>query len=104
MKRAGDIAAKAFQDILPLLVPGTREKQVADALEIAMRARGAEKSSFDTIVASGIRSALPHGLATETANHVARAQTRLLRGRLGQDVGDERPGGVAQPHVHGDLR
>ena len=41
------------------------ELQVSNELEFFMRKRGATSSSFDTIVASGVRSALPHGVASD---------------------------------------
>jgi Xaa-Pro aminopeptidase len=40
--------------------PGVRERDVAAALESAMRAAGYERTAFDTIVASGPNAALPH--------------------------------------------
>ena len=47
-----------------LLRPGVRELDVALELERAMRAEGADGTSFDIIVASGPRSAMPHGVAS----------------------------------------
>ncbi|OPZ71943.1 MAG: putative peptidase [Firmicutes bacterium ADurb.Bin456] len=58
------LADEAFQEVLPLLRPGVPEKEVALMLEYSMRCRGAEGASFKTIVASGARSALPHGVAS----------------------------------------
>jgi Xaa-Pro aminopeptidase len=40
--------------------PGTAEREVAGAIEAAMRAAGYERQAFDTIVASGPNAALPH--------------------------------------------
>lgn len=60
---AARIADEAWRGLLPLLKPGISEREVADELEFQMRRRGAEKLAFDIIVASGERSALPHGLA-----------------------------------------
>jgi len=65
IRRAASIADAAFGDILPLIHPGAQERQVAVELEYRMRARGAERSAFDIIVASGPRSALPHGVASD---------------------------------------
>lgn len=64
IRQAIAIATTGFRRILPLLTTGTREKEIAAELEIAHLRAGADKSSFDTIVASGPRSALPHGVAT----------------------------------------
>ena len=41
------------------------EIEVSNELEFFMRKQGATSSSFDIIVASGLRSALPHGVASE---------------------------------------
>ncbi len=41
------------------------EREIAAELEWFMRQQGAEKASFDTIVASGWRGALPHGKASD---------------------------------------
>ena len=48
-----------------LLRPGVRELDVALELERVMRADGADGASFEIIVASGPRSAMPHGVASD---------------------------------------
>lgn len=63
MRRAIAIADAAFDHIRTIVRPGLRERDVAFELEMFMRRQGASGSSFDTIVASGERSALPHGVA-----------------------------------------
>jgi Xaa-Pro aminopeptidase len=55
-----------FEQILTFIRPGLKEIEVAAELEYQARRLGAEAMSFETIVASGIRSALPHGRATST--------------------------------------
>ncbi|MGA2570495.1 MAG: aminopeptidase P family protein [Terracidiphilus sp.] len=55
---------KLFDRILGFLRPGIPEVEVASELEHQARRMGAEGMSFETIVASGVRSALPHGRAT----------------------------------------
>lgn len=65
IQQAVKIADDAFSHILSILKPGVREKDIALELEYKMRQLGAEKSAFDIIVASGIRGALPHGVASE---------------------------------------
>lgn len=65
LKEAASIADKAFDHILDVIKPGVREIDVANELEFYMRKLGATSSSFDIIVASGDRSALPHGVASE---------------------------------------
>ncbi len=62
---AASLAAAAFEEVLPLLRPGCREREFAFELELAMRRRGAEEKAFDIIVASGYRGALPHGTASD---------------------------------------
>ncbi|MED3562508.1 aminopeptidase P family protein [Bacillus xiapuensis] len=65
LKEAADIADAAFKHILDFIRPGKTELEVANELEFFMRRAGATSSSFDTIVASGYRSALPHGVASD---------------------------------------
>ncbi|MCQ6278065.1 Xaa-Pro dipeptidase [Bacillus sp. EB600] len=65
LKVAADIADAAFKHIVDFIRPGKTELEVSNELEFFMRKAGATSSSFDTIVASGLRSALPHGVATE---------------------------------------
>ncbi|HWQ62334.1 MAG TPA: aminopeptidase P family protein, partial [Negativicutes bacterium] len=57
------LADAAFDHILAYIRPGVSEREIALELEFFMRKKGAEKAAFDIIVASGQRSALPHGLA-----------------------------------------
>ncbi|MES9795237.1 M24 family metallopeptidase [Bacillus toyonensis] len=64
MKIAATIADEAFHHILTFLKPGISETDVRDELEFFMRKRGATSSSFQIIVASGVRSSLPHGVAS----------------------------------------
>ena len=64
IKVACEIADHAFTHILGFIKPGKTELEVSNELEFFMRKQGATQSSFDTIVASGLRSALPHGVAT----------------------------------------
>jgi Xaa-Pro aminopeptidase len=65
IKLAADIADAAYKHILSFIKPGMTELEVSNELEFFMRRSGAASSSFDTIVASGTRSALPHGVASE---------------------------------------
>jgi Xaa-Pro aminopeptidase len=64
VKEATSIADQAFSHILNYIKPGLSEIEVSNELEFFMRRKGATSSSFDIIVASGIRSSLPHGVAT----------------------------------------
>ncbi|MBI4042037.1 MAG: aminopeptidase P family protein [Deltaproteobacteria bacterium] len=65
LKKAASIAARGFLAVKSKIVPGAKESNVAMELEFAMRQAGGEGLSFETIVASGSRSALPHGVASE---------------------------------------
>ena len=62
---AANLAAAAFEQIVPLLRPGIAEREIALSLEFAMRRLGGDEKSFDLIVASGERGALPHGTASD---------------------------------------
>jgi Xaa-Pro aminopeptidase len=61
------IGCELFEHILTVIRPGIAEVEVAAELEYQARMRGAEGMSFETIVASGERSALPHGKASTAA-------------------------------------
>ncbi|GAE04547.1 3-oxoacyl-[acyl-carrier protein] reductase [Paenibacillus sp. JCM 10914] len=63
MQRAADLADETFSHVLTILQTGKTEREIDLEMEMFMRKRGATSSSFDTIVASGERSALPHGVA-----------------------------------------
>ncbi|MCA0982782.1 Xaa-Pro peptidase family protein [Halobacillus yeomjeoni] len=65
LKDAVKIADDAFEHILGYIKPGVKEIDISNELEMFMRKQGAASSSFDIIVASGYRSALPHGVASE---------------------------------------
>jgi len=64
MREAALAGCRLFDHILGFIRPGIREIDVAAELEHRARLLGAEGMSFETIVASGARSALPHGRAT----------------------------------------
>ncbi|MBM3458366.1 MAG: aminopeptidase P family protein [Armatimonadetes bacterium] len=65
LRRACSLADRAFDYILTRLRPGVQEREAALDLEFWMRREGAEAAAFEIIVASGPRSALPHGRASE---------------------------------------
>ena len=62
--RSVELSDKAFKYILPELRPGRVERDIALELEYFLRREGAESISFDFIVASGKRGAMPHGVAS----------------------------------------
>jgi len=65
IERAVLLNEEVFQEIYPTLRPGQTEKEVAQAIENAMRLKGAERPSFETIVASGPNAALPHAVPSD---------------------------------------
>jgi Xaa-Pro aminopeptidase len=69
MRDAARLGSGVFGEVLTLIRPGIREVELAAELEYRMRCRGASGPAFETIVAFGERTALPH----------ARPTTRLLR-------------------------
>ncbi len=64
MAEAALAGCRLFEHMLGFIRPGLAEFEVAAELEYRARLLGAEGMSFETIVASGVRSALPHGRAT----------------------------------------
>lgn len=64
MRRSAATNSKAFERSVRGVRPGMRESELAAEIEYQMRRLGAEKSSFETIVAAGPRSALPHAHPT----------------------------------------
>jgi Xaa-Pro aminopeptidase len=65
IREAVRISEKALDDVLSQGLVGRRETDVALDLECGMRRLGASGSSFEIIVASGPRSVMPHGAASE---------------------------------------
>ncbi|MFC0277213.1 M24 family metallopeptidase [Enterococcus devriesei] len=65
IEKACAIADEGFDHVLKMIRPGMTEIEVANQLDFYMRSLGASGTSFETIVASGARSALPHGVASE---------------------------------------
>jgi Xaa-Pro aminopeptidase len=67
IRAAAALADQALAHMAKLLRPGTTEREIALEGEFQMRREGAEAASFDVIVASGPRSALPHAETTDRA-------------------------------------
>jgi Xaa-Pro aminopeptidase len=64
IKRAVQITDRVFSEILDIVKPGIRELDLAAELEYRMKRHGSSTPYYQTIVASGKRSALPHGVAS----------------------------------------
>lgn len=65
MQEAADLADQTFSHILSYIKPGVKELDIALEIEMFIRKNGGTSTSFETIVASGERSALPHGKASD---------------------------------------
>lgn len=65
IKKAAQIVDETYDYILTVVKAGMSEREVKAALESKMLQLGADGPSFDTIVASGYRGALPHGVASD---------------------------------------
>ncbi|NJE75924.1 Xaa-Pro dipeptidase PepQ [Thermococcus sp. ES12] len=89
IKAACEIADMAMMAALEEISEGRREREIAAKMEYVMKMNGAEKPAFDTIIASGWRSALPHGIASDK---------RIEKGDL--VVIDE---GALYRHYHSDM-
>ena len=64
IRRAVALNSRVFQETVAWLRPGMTEQEVAAELEYRMRRYGAQQPAFETIVAGGPRSALPHARAS----------------------------------------
>jgi len=65
LKHAVEITDKTFDKILTIIKPGMSERDVSAEITYWHKKYGADKDSFDPIVASGWRGSLPHGVATD---------------------------------------
>jgi Xaa-Pro aminopeptidase len=70
IRAAAALGAGLYDHALAAIGPGAREVEVAAKMEYAARTGGAEGMSFETIVAGGPRSALPHARASNRAIEV----------------------------------
>ena len=65
IKKAVEISDKTFERIIKFIKPGMTELEVSAEITYTHKKFGASKDSFDPIVASGWRGALPHGIASD---------------------------------------
>jgi Xaa-Pro dipeptidase len=61
MRKAGELTSEGMKAAYEVLASGMKEYEVAAEIEYAMRQRGSYGTAFETSVASGPRSAFPHG-------------------------------------------
>lgn len=66
IRAASRLAEDSLSCVLGTLKDGMREYELAAALEYEFRKRGAQGTSFDSIVLFGSRSSLPHGMPGNT--------------------------------------
>ncbi|NTW51210.1 MAG: aminopeptidase P family protein [Chlorobiaceae bacterium] len=64
MRHAVEISEKVLDQVIPMISPGITEIDLAAEISYLHRKLGAEKDSFDPIVAGGVRSAMPHARPT----------------------------------------
>ncbi|MFH1736086.1 MAG: Xaa-Pro peptidase family protein [bacterium] len=64
-RRAAQITDAVFADLLKLIAPGVCELDISTEISYLHKKKGASGDAFPSIVASGVRSALPHGIASE---------------------------------------
>ena len=67
IRKAGIVTSEVFTELLPQIRPGAIEQDLAAEIEYRMRKKGAEGAAFETIVASGPRSAYPHARPSSKA-------------------------------------
>ncbi len=65
MRKAGELTSEGMKVAYETIRSGVREYEVAAEIEYAMRRKGSWGTAFETIVASGVRSAFPHGGCTD---------------------------------------
>lgn len=65
LRQAEAIGDQAFTKILDIIRPGMSEREIQAELEYLMMKCGASGTSFDTIVASGLHSSMPHAIPTD---------------------------------------
>jgi len=76
MRSAAVLAGEVLESVLELVRPGVRENEIGAEIEYRMRKSGASGVSFESIVASGPRSALPH--ARPTSKRLAKNELVVL--------------------------
>jgi Xaa-Pro aminopeptidase len=64
IRKAVYITDIVYREILPLLKPGVVEQDIAAEISYRCRRYGADNDAFSSIVASGVRSAMPHGITS----------------------------------------
>jgi Xaa-Pro aminopeptidase len=76
MREAAKLGSEVMAEVIALVRPGVTELDLAAEIDFRMRRKGAEGASFESIVASGPRSALPH--ARPTAKRLQKSELVVL--------------------------
>jgi Xaa-Pro aminopeptidase len=107
MRKAALLAGEVLEGVLKLVKPGVREFELAAELEFQMKRRGASGASFETIVASGPRGALPHARPTAKKlrkNELVVLDLGAILGHYCSDMTRTVHLGRASAHVRGWYR
>ena len=67
IRQSLECAGRAFSETLLLVRPGATEREIAAELDYRMMLAGADGPAFDTVVASGPNSSMPHAGVTDRA-------------------------------------
>lgn len=65
IRRAAEVLSSTLEEVFQEIRPGLMEKEVAAIFEYRLKLLGADGEGFETIVASGDRAVMPHGIASE---------------------------------------
>jgi len=65
MRKAGELTSEGMKVAYEVIKPGVKEYEVAGEIEYAMRKEGSYGMAFETLVASGARSAFPHASCSD---------------------------------------
>ena len=65
LRKAIEISMESFKQILPMIKPGVTERAVGAKLDYLFKVNGGDGPDFETIIASGVRSAWAHGVASD---------------------------------------
>lgn len=88
IRRACEIADQGYSYIIGQIRAGMTEKQVENRLLYYMKELGAQKESFDIIVASGVNGSMPHAKASDKVIEAGDFVTMDFGVRVGEYCSD----------------
>jgi Xaa-Pro aminopeptidase len=103
MRRAAEISELAFEAVLPMISPSVTELDIAAEISYQHKKLGAEKDSFDPIVAGGARSAMPHATPS-TARFKSGELIVIDIGCIYEGYASDQTRTVALGHVSAEAR